>query len=194
VGLLAALLSIGAVGAVLGGTQAGRYFVVFALLGYVMGRRKPASPLDHFVRGRLYQVISENPGIHFSELRRRANVSNGSASHHLHVLQRAGLVRPLVDRTLTRFYPTDRPLDDESYGLSESDRAVLAAVEGSPGLTETQISQQIDRSLSVVSRSVDRLGALGHIRTEQSGRVVSVFPRPAPDAGIGEPSPPGPTS
>ncbi len=177
VGLLLALVALGVAGAGLGGTEAGRFFVLFAALAAVTTRRKPASPLDHFVRGRLYEAISANPGIHYSELRRRAGLSNGSAAHHLRVLHRAGLVRVGIDGTRTRFYPTDRPLDDQSYGLSAADRQVLSTVAELPGLSEGELSGRLHVSLSTVSRSVDRLGALGHVITEQEGRRVRVFPR-----------------
>jgi DNA-binding MarR family transcriptional regulator len=180
------LALIGLVGAALSGTEVGRYFVIFAALGAILGRGKPSSPLDHFVRGRLYQVISEDPGIHYSELRRRAKLSNGSAAHHLHVLERASLIRVVVDGSRTRFYPTDRALDDDSYGLTEADRAVLTTATAAPGLSEGEISQRLERSLSTVSRSVDRLGVLGLVTTRQDGRRVSVFPR----AGAEAPTPP----
>jgi DNA-binding MarR family transcriptional regulator len=175
------LLGLVAAGGATAGTERGRYFLLAGLLGSVFTRLKKPAPLDHFVRGRLYQLIDDDPGIHYAELRRRAKLSSSAAAHHLHVLETAGIVRVVVDGTRTRFYATDKPLDSDTYGLSDGDRVVLTAVTQQPGLTETELSQRVDRSLSTVSRSVERLATLGYVSTSRQGRTVNVFPREGAD-------------
>jgi len=140
-------------------------------------RLNQASLLDHFVRGRLCQVIRENPGIHFAELRRRAGFANGSTSHHLRILEQGGYLRVVIDGGKTRFYAADRPVDKSVYGLSDCDRAVLRVVAASPGISEGDLSRELDRSLSTVNRAVSRLSSLGYLTTEHEGRTVNVFLR-----------------
>jgi PKD repeat protein len=171
------LAGFAAFGVAAWGTQVGRYFLIFGLTSSVFSRIKRPSPLDHFVRGRLYQLLCDEPGVHYSELRRRANLSNGAAAHHLRVLEKAGIVRVVVDGTRTRFYPTDKPLEEETYGLADGDRALLTQVAAAPGISESELARQMERSLSTINRSVERLAALGYVTTRHEGRTVSVFPR-----------------
>ncbi len=174
---LAVALALGAVGAAVAVTDRWRYFLLAAVAGSVFTRLQKPAPLDHFVRGRLYQLVCDEPGVHYAELKRRARLSNSSAAHHLRVLQKAGILRTVQDGTRTRFYPTDQPIDRETYGLSDSDRAVLETVTQAPGITETELSHKVGRSLSTVNRSVERMVALGYVTTAREGRTVSVFPR-----------------
>jgi len=160
------------------GTERGRWLVLGVLVGSVFSRLKRASLLDHFVRGTLYQVIRENPGIHFAELRRRAEIGNGAASYHLRVLEQGAYVRVIVDGMKTRFYTTDRKMEEDVYGISDTDRAILEAVVVAPGIGEGELALKVNRSQSVVSRSVTRLVTLGFVTaTHEAGRV-QVFPRP----------------
>ncbi len=179
-GVLAAgvLLSVAVVGAFVGLTERGRYFLVWAAIGSVFARLKRESLLDHFARGRLYQVISEDPGIHLAELRRRTNIAHGTAIHRLHILERGGYIRVVPAGSLTRFYPTDQALDDDTYGLNDSDRAVLSVVASAPGISPGELSVKLECSPSTVSRSISRLQTLGYVTTEQKGRNTAVFPRP----------------
>src|SRR5260370_42202794 len=77
--------------ACLGVAPGSRRALLSALLSAsVFGRMQHPSVLDHFVRGRLYQLVCENPGIHFAELRRQLGLANGTATHHLGVLEQEG--------------------------------------------------------------------------------------------------------
>lgn len=88
------------------------------------------------------------------------------------------------DGTKTRFFPTDAPLDGETYGLSDGDRVVLETVTQAPGITESALSEKVGRSLSTVSRRVDGMAALGYVTTTRTGRTVSVYPRAGNEAPL----------
>src|SRR5882762_6504234 len=141
-------------------------------------RLHQASLLDHFVRGRLFQVIREEPGIHFAEIRRKAGFANGSTSHHLRILEQGGYIRVVIDGARTRFYPTGRPLGEAADRLCDADRALLAVVADTPGLSQADLAHRVNRSPSAVSRSVSRLASLGLVTTAHGDRFVHVFPRP----------------
>jgi predicted transcriptional regulator len=153
------------------------------MVGLVSGRRRP-SLLDHFVRGQIYQTIKNEPGIHYAEILRQTGLSNGSGSHHLRVLEKGGYIRVVLDRAKTRFYLTDAHLNPEDYGLSDGDRAVLDAVEETPGVEQREISKRLGMSSTRVSRSVARLGLLGFVRSRREGRSRLVFPLSEGGAGL----------
>ncbi len=182
------LLTLSIVGVLFARSPGARFLVGWTLLGRLAGRARREALLDHFVRGRLYQVIAENPGIHFSELRRRTGVGNGAALYHLSVLEKAGFVRVVVESSKTLFFVTDQPFDREDFGLNDLDKAVIDAVDRSPGISQRDLGRQLGRSPVAVSRTVRRLLGLGFVHTRREGRSVSVFPRPqAPPSPIVRP-------
>jgi DNA-binding MarR family transcriptional regulator len=182
--LLIGVAIAGIAGMAVASTDAGRY-LLFASGSGVFARLKKASLLDHFVRGSLYQVIRENPGIHFAELRRRAQVANGAASHHLRTLEKGGYIKVVIDGTKTKFYTTDRPLEAEVYGISDTERAILSAVTDAPGIGQGELAVRLAKSNSAVSRAVSKLAALGYVTTRHEGARVLVFPREG--AAVGDP-------
>ena len=151
---------------------------LLAVIGILYPRLKPESLLDHFTRGALYQLIKEEPGIHFSELRRRADCSHGGAVHHLRVLEQAGYIRAQTAGAYTRFFITGQRLEDTSYGLTPTERAIFSAVVNRPGISQGEISLQLQRSHGTVSRGITRLVSLGFVTTGRSMRKRLVYPRP----------------
>ncbi len=181
-----ALLGVLVVGLAFGLTERGRYLLFAGLIGSVFARLKRESLLDHFVRGRLYQVIADEPGIHLAELRRRTHAAHGTAIHHLHILEKGGYIRAEPSGALTRFFPTDQPFEHDAYGITDGDRAVLSVVAEDPGITPGELSSRLGRSPSAVGRSVARLNNLGYVTAEKKGRSVSVYPRPGAVIESGE--------
>lgn len=164
-------------GVALANSERGRFRLLWLVMAAVAPARKKASVVDHFVRGQIYQAIRDEPGVHFSEIVRRAGVGNGTAVYHLRLLEEAGLVRMVSDGTLTRLYPTDRPLDKRTYELHGRDRETLTAVEQLPGITQKALRSRLKRSASAVSRSVGRLAILGYVTVDSSRDGQKVFPR-----------------
>jgi uncharacterized membrane protein len=99
------------------------------------------------------------------------------------VLEKGGYIRVVVGGSHTRYFPTDKALDRETFGLSDTDRAVLEAVADRPGISQPDLRGQLGRSSSVVSRSVNRLASLGYVTTTTEDRKRRVFPRTDPQPG-----------
>lgn len=178
--LVIGLVAVGAIGMAVASTDAGRY-LLFSSSSSVFARLKKASLLDHFVRGTLYQVIRENPGIHFAEVRRRAQIANGVASHHLRQLEKGGYIKVVIDGTKTKFYTTERPLEAEVYGISDTEKAILSAVTDAPGIGQGELAAKLSKSNSAISRAVTKLVALGYVTTQHDGARILVFPRAGAD-------------
>jgi len=175
--LVSVVFAFALIGVALARTERARFFVFGLLVAAVFARLKGESLLNHFVRGRLYQVIGEHPGVRFNELKRLAEVPNGSAVHHLRVLSRGGFIRIVADGTSTRFFTTGTRLEEDAYGLLDADGDILLAVQQHPGLSVVDLARRIDRSRSATSRAVKRLANLGYVRRERRGRAAAVFPR-----------------
>lgn len=75
--------------------------------------------LDFKSRRDIYQFISENPGLHISEISLRMNISRSALRHHLRYLMKFNLINSKVDRKNKRLYVCDQVSikDQELLGL-----------------------------------------------------------------------------
>lgn len=184
-----AVVVIVAAAAVVVTFEAARYLLLAAVFGLLAARGRRPSLLDHFLRGQIFQIIKDNPGIHYMEIRRRTDLANGTVSHHLRVLEKGGLVRVVHDGTKTRFYDTGEKPDEHDYGLTPSDRQVLDLVAQTPGIDQLALATQAGLSKSRVNRSVSRLALLGLLTKARSGRSVLLYPRTEPVPAATRPFP-----
>lgn len=175
--LVGAVLAAALVVVLTFGTERGSFRIGWMVIGRLFPRLKRETVLGHFVRGRLYQVISQTPGVHFSELRRTADVSSGTATHHLHVLEENGYIRSEARGTLVRFYPTRRPLDENTYTLDDGDQEVLEAVRRAPGISEEDLAARLERHPAAVRRHVESLRRLGYLERPRPGGRAGLVPR-----------------
>jgi DNA-binding MarR family transcriptional regulator len=171
------VLSTVAVGSALATSSRARRPFLLLIVWMSLARSHQESVLDHFRRGALHQVIRENPGIHFAELRRKTGIPHGSAIHHLRALETAGIIRAVPTGRYTRFFTVINEVDEASYHLSPSDALLLEAVERRPGMSLGELAATLNRHKSNTSTAVTRLSYLGFITTEQHGRRRFIFPR-----------------
>jgi predicted transcriptional regulator len=175
--LWAGLGGIVVVGIILGGTEVGIYFLLAGLVGAIIDRENREKLLTHFVRGRIYQIIEYEPGVHLSELQRKAGVARGVCAYHLHALEKAGLVKTARDGMYLRFFATKVKIDAEVYDLAADDREVLRAVEARPGITEREVSELLGKNAVQVARCVKALSQSGHVEARREGEAVQLYPR-----------------
>ena len=172
-----AIAGIVVVGLILGGTEVGIYFLLAGLVGAIIDREKREKLLTHFVRGRIYQIIEYEPGVHLSELQRKAGVARGVCAYHLHALEKAGLIKTAREGMYLRFFPTKVKLDAEAYTLAADDRTVLEAIEARPGITEQQVAEMLGRPNGQVARSVRMLTQSGYLEVREESGEPQLFAR-----------------
>ena len=172
-----AVAGLVAVGIILGGTEVGIYFLLAGLVGAIVDRQNREKLLTHFVRGRIYQIIEDEPGIHLSELQRKAGVARGVCAYHLHALEKAGLIKTAREGMYLRFFATKVKIDAEAYTLAADDRAVLEAIEARPGMTEQQVAELLGKPGGHVARSVRALSQSGYVEARREGEALQLFAR-----------------
>lgn len=64
--------------------------------------------LDFEKRGKIYQFILKNPGLHLRELERKSKIPKSTLVHHLKFLEKRELVKSTQDKRFTRYYVTKR--------------------------------------------------------------------------------------
>lgn len=68
---------------------------------------RPSKVLEHEARRRMTDLARAEPGISVGELQRRLGLANGEIAHHLHVLERARILKSARDGQMRRVYPIE---------------------------------------------------------------------------------------
>jgi len=150
---------------------------VFGLLSLVVplyAKVKKEKVLDGFLRGQIYVVIREHPGIHYNGIREKLEIGNGVLAYHLYTLEREGFIAHNYDGIMKRFYPTQNSkiflgamkIDDrfpqkevceEGIRYSTIQQKILQAINENPGISQNDIVKKTGLSRQIVSYNVKRL-------------------------------------
>ncbi len=171
-----------------GGLMSIEVFVYFlaSLFIPLYTKLRKENVLDHYSRGRVYQFIELNPGEHFNAIRKALELNIGTATYHLDVLERSGLIRSRLDGIYKRFYPSNIPIPPANGGgVSEVQLRVLTVIKESPGISQKEIAALFGIRQSTLNYQVTKLEEKGLVTSQRKGRRVHYFPKIVP------PPPPG---
>jgi predicted transcriptional regulator len=129
---------------------------------------------NHPARAAILQAVGAEPGIHFTELRRRTGGSNGATIHHVRKLVHAGLVLEKPQKGYTCYFPkgTDRHAAAAAPVLrAPSARRILATIDARPGLSARDIAEAAGLAPPTVSYHLARLREAGLISAEGRGTL-----------------------
>ncbi len=123
------------------------------------------------VRAEIYKVISENPGLCFSEIKSKVKRGNGTVNHHLHILKRAGLIVSRISgRRKLYWIKQHRGLmtDEHRCEICQSIVDLLREREG--GLTVREIADRLGMSHQRVCYHLKKLELKGILQRRTWGR------------------------
>lgn len=119
--------------------------------------------LEHNVRQDLHQAILSEPGVSYSDLKRRFGLATGVAVHHLRSLEQHRLVVSRREGMYRRFYPVAVALTPvETDPLTPMQKRILAHLEKGP-----RSQGELAAALGVT-----RQGANFHVKTLERGGWV----------------------
>ncbi len=136
-----------------------------------------SNALENGNRLKMYNFIKENPGIYFRELIAQLKINKGTAEYHLKILEMAGLITSLQNKTYKRYF-----LNDSTF--SNSDQAVLSALREdmprkilvtllkNPGLSQGEIANAIGISRPAVIWHMKTLTKYGIVKSEHASITV----------------------
>jgi DNA-binding MarR family transcriptional regulator len=156
------------------GTEPGKYrLLMLAIPLYTRLNRD--NVLDNETRGMIRGCIISEPGIHFKELRRRLDLSNGTAVHHLATLEREGVIKSRTDGVYKRFYPAGMKLGDLPAKLPHLQAVILEVVRRKEGLSQREVADALEASYYTVHRHINRMAESGILRLERRGMTVRCY-------------------
>lgn len=143
------------------------------------------SLLDSSCRRDIYLLIEDQPGIHLRGIAASLGMELGTVRHHLDQLVRYRLVSKVHSGGFARYYlPGYSPEEKQFYSLtaSPSRKEIIRLLTASPGLTRSDIGNQLRISAQAAGWHLSRLAEDGIIIPARDGRSVrySLAPRLAP--------------
>ncbi len=112
------------------------------------------------VRRRLLDIISDQPGIHASELCRQADESWGSVQYHLSLLRRASLIKSVTSGRERRFFSSslDSGLARRLALVRQGRRYEIADfIQQNPGCRQVDVCEALNVSRKTFRAAIDSL-------------------------------------
>ena len=148
-------------------------FLAIATVAFPFFTLRREEALDHFVRGQIFEYLRDHPGATYTEIKARLSLNNGTAAHHLRVLEKMGFLVSKRDGRMKRFFHVDAPAKFVPSVLSPLQYNILSLLAQEP-LSQSDLARRLDYSKQRVSYNVKRLRRDGYVDLERDGRVLHV--------------------
>ena len=177
---VAAVLAIGLFGTILTtilASEAGRVSLMLAVLGPILSISQRGET-GTFTRGRIQGYVEANPGIHFSALRDALNLANGVTAHHLHLLEKEGLIISWLDGSKRRYASSGTDpkllskLEQPVVGMQQAILTILADA-GNLGIKSGELRAKLETSRQVMSYHMKQLKDRGLVKVDGRGKASS---------------------
>jgi len=129
-------------------------------------------------RSRILQRISDEPGIHKSELCRELNLGWGTINHHLRILEGRNEIEIEPGSRESRIFPADVPSRHKRWLAllrDDTNAAIVEFLAGAGALPVPEVAAALNRSTKVVRRHLTLLGQAGLV--QQDGRAYRAADR-----------------
>ncbi|UCE38313.1 MAG: PKD domain-containing protein [Thermoplasmata archaeon] len=156
------------------GTEAGRYRF-FGFLVPLYTRLKKKEILDHFTRGKIYGYILANPGDHYNSIKKALDLSDGTFSHHIHILEKEGIIKSAREGIYRCFYPAGMRIPSSENSLKKSQLIIIEKIKETPGISQKDIASLLGVSSPTVNYHLKELLKLGIIESERAGMRLRYF-------------------
>lgn len=141
--------------------------------------------LDHPRRREIHDLVTAEPGIHFSELQRRTDLATGNLRHHLHRMVDANLIEEHASSGYRCFFPpggvSERVREAAVRVRSDTARTVLSAISDDAASTVSGLRDDLNVAQSTISYHVKKLADAGLVDRSEDGRVVRLSTTPLGD-------------
>jgi DNA-binding MarR family transcriptional regulator len=144
--------------------------VIFGIAGALLfSRISKSQVLEHQRRKQIFEHLQANPGIHFRKVMQDLKVGSGVLSHHLHTLEREGLVTSKRNAGKRVFYPIGVRMEVPK----DVKEKIVDEVKQAPGITQAEVATKLNISRMLAHYHVRSLVEEKRIRVEHddNGRV-----------------------
>jgi predicted transcriptional regulator len=146
--------------------------LIISLIMY--SKIKKENLLKNALRNRIFQYITENPGIHYRAILSDLDLPMGVLSYHLNRLEKGQHIKSRQDGMYRRFYIKSTRTEVKFF-LSEIQESILSVIKENQGISQSKIANKINVSRKVVNYHVNILDQAGLIYMESRGRESACF-------------------
>lgn len=143
--------------------------------------------LDHEIRGKIRDLVEEDPGVHAQAIGDELDLARGQTRHHLRVLTREEILVEVASSGYRRFFVAG------TYDVSQM-RAMAALRNGqnakafrvireNPGIGVSDLADRAGISASYASKTVDDLCEVGLVDKVRDGRTAKLYADEEPRDG-----------
>ncbi|UCF08586.1 MAG: winged helix-turn-helix transcriptional regulator, partial [Thermoplasmata archaeon] len=148
-------------------TEVGKFSIFNFIILPLYTKISKKDILDHFVRGEIFGYIKVHPGDNYSTIKKNLELSNGTLTYHLNVLEREGLIKSWSNNGHKYFYPKGVKIPGNGVKNPSIHDAILKAIGDSPGISVSDIAAITGISRQLANYHVRRLAAEGRIELER---------------------------
>ncbi|CAE6486195.1 MAG: hypothetical protein QXY22_02290 [Candidatus Nitrosotenuis sp.] len=115
----------------------------------------------------LLRIVSESPGLTFTEIMRRSGLANGVLSHYLGNMEKRAMIRSKKGRKMTWYFLPHDPIEEDSIIISlrkETSKNILTFLLTKKLATFVEVTRAAKKSPPVVSITLSQLQDLGLIK------------------------------
>lgn len=131
--------------------------------------------LEQDVRKKLSEIINEKPGINYTQLMEKLQLSNGVLVHHLNILEREEIIKSKRDGLYRRFYPIGFKPVKKLEDLTSIQKSIWKKIKENPGVHQSKIAQMLGVSRQVVNYHLNILLNAGFIQVKKTGKTLFCY-------------------
>lgn len=128
--------------------------------------------LKNEVRKKIYELIFNNPGLHFGKISRELKIPKTTLYHHISILQKQGKVKKHIEGRYHRYYASQEisSLDKKIINIfrQETSRNIVLYLLVNIGATQTELSENLEKHPTTIEFYLKKLLDIDLIRRLQS--------------------------
>jgi predicted transcriptional regulator len=171
--IIAILTTISGVLVIIFGTEIGFVTMLYSLV-FLYSKLSRKKVEDHEVRGMIRGYILANPGDHYSNIKKKLGLNNGTLAYHLKILEEREYIRSRRDGIYKRYYPERMRIDPHSTPLSTQEQILNMIIEN-PGVSRRDVAKQLEISRQVVNYHTKVLVNSGMISYKRDNGATVYF-------------------
>lgn len=133
-------------------------------------------------RKKMIKAILESPGIHHNELLRECNIQKGQLQWHLDVLLKYNIIRNEKFGQYSVYFPIMNNIEtlalfENGLAKSETTTKIFKLIQKNPGISSSEISDNINLARNTVKYHIDKLSENNLILLKKKGRKIELYPK-----------------
>ncbi|WP_457549977.1 winged helix-turn-helix transcriptional regulator [Archaeoglobus sp.] len=132
-------------------------------------------------RRMIYEYILDNPGTHFRDIVRELNISISTATWHIRILEKAGLIKKKKVGNKIIFYPTGMEKNDLIIVATLNNEKATKIVEYLLNVGKAharKIAKDLDMNVETVRYNLKKLEGMGIVRSKAERNKIVYFINP----------------